>query len=159
MSLVAGLLVTALLACANTPAADTGRAPLEAAIQRWITALNAHDATTLSAMMTDDVELLDHSSTVTGRDAAARAMLGFAARGRLVQMTREITIAGDVAWHVAGLAQARKDGVMQARGQTLEIWKRVNGEWKLQRRLVAGVTPEIPVTRPTDEPVLDRTPN
>ena len=160
VSLVAGLLLAALLACAKAPAADTRRAELEAAIQRWITAVNAHDAPALSATMTDDVELLDHSSTVTGRDAASRVLLDLAARGRLVQMTREITIDDDVAWHVVGVAQARKNGVVQARGQALEIWKRANGEWRLQRRMTADAAPEIPVTRPsTDEPVLDRPPN
>ena len=75
-------------------------------------------------------------------------------------MTREITIDDDVAWHVVGVAQARKNGVVQARGQALEIWKRANGEWRLQRRMTADAAPEIPVTRPsTDEPVLDRPPN
>lgn len=156
-TLLAGLLVSVLLACARAPAADPQRAALEAAIHRWISAVNARDAAALTATMTDDVELLDHASTVTGRDAAIRALRDVVARGQLVEMSREITIANDVAWHVVGLAQAQPDGVVQARGQALEIWKRVNGEWKLQRRMAAaGTAPEISVTRPaTKEPMLD----
>jgi hypothetical protein len=87
-----------------------------------------------------------------------RALRAAVSRGRLVATSREITIAGGVAWHVVGLVQKQKDGVVHARGQALEIWKRVDGGWKLHRRVMSGAaTPEIQLTRPaTDEPVLDR---
>jgi hypothetical protein len=50
---------------------------------------------------------------------------------------------------------------VHAQGQALEIWKRVDGEWKLHRRMVTGAgTPEDLLTRPrSDEPVLDRPTN
>jgi hypothetical protein len=79
-------------------------------------------------------------------------------QGRLIATRRELKIANDVAWHVVGLAQARENGVLQARGQSLEIWKRENGQWKLHRRMAADISgPEVSLTRPApDEPVLDR---
>jgi ketosteroid isomerase-like protein len=152
------LLASSLLACARAPAADSDRAALDAAIHRWIAAVNAQDAATLATTMTDDVELSDGTTTVTGREASARALRELAARGRLNTTTREITIDHDVAWHVVALTQTRKNGDVHARGQAIEIWKRVRGEWQLHRRWVAGVgaTDDL-LTRPsTREPVLDR---
>jgi len=158
-TLCAGLLASGLLACTRAPAAqDSDRVTLEAAIHRWTTAVNAQDMTTLSTTMTEDVELLDDTATVTGRDAAVRALREVVTRGKLVATSREITMANDIAWHVVGLAQVQKNGDVQARGQALEIWRRVKGEWKLHRRMETGViTPEVSLTRPsTNEPVLDR---
>ena len=153
------LLVGGLLACA-TFAADSGRVALEAAIHRWTNAVNARDVSTLTATMTGDVELSDGASTVAGHDAAIRALHEVAARGQLVATSREITIANDVAWHLVTLAQTRKNGDVRARGQALEIWKRVNGEWRLHRRLASSFgDPGDLLQRPsTSEPVLDRPP-
>jgi hypothetical protein len=94
---------------------------------------------------------------VTGRDAAIRALREAVTRGKLVATSREITIAQEIAWHVAGLAQTQKNGVVHARGQALEIWKRVDGAWKLHRRMVAEmISPQDLLTRPpAGEPVLD----
>jgi len=157
------LLVSGLLAFTMALAApDSGRIALEAAINRWTTAVNAQDVDTLTKTMTENVELLDaDASKVTGRDAAIRALREIVTRGRLVATCREITVVNDVAWRVVGLSQTQKNGVMHARGQALEIWMRVNGEWKLHRQMTAGVfTPTDLLTRPsTSEPVLDRPKN
>jgi ketosteroid isomerase-like protein len=157
---LAGFWVIGLLACTMVLAAkDPDRGALEVAMHRWMTAVNAQDADTLTATMTEDVELLDGKTTnVTGRDAAIRALREVAMRGRLVATSREITIASDVAWRVVGFTQSQKNGDVHARGQALEIWKRVDGDWKLHRQMAAEViTPSDSLTRPsTKEPVLDR---
>jgi ketosteroid isomerase-like protein len=155
------LLVSGLLACTKAPAADSERDALEDAIHRWVNAVNAQDVPALTTAMTGDVELLDaNGATVRGRDAAIRALGDVATRGQLLATSGEITIADDVAWHVVGLAQTRKNGDVHARGQALEIWKRVDGEWKLHRQMAAGlITASDSLTRPsTSEPVLDRPP-
>ena len=158
VTLLAGLLATGLLACARSPAADSERAAFEGAIQRWMTAVNSRDAATLNKTMTEDVQLLDDGATVTGREAAIRELRESVVRGQLVATTRELEISNDVGWHVAGLSQTNKNGDVHALGQALEFWKRVDGEWKLHRRMTAGVIPpDVSVTRPsTKEPVLDR---
>jgi ketosteroid isomerase-like protein len=156
---LAVLLVSGLLACTQAPAAqDADRVALEAAIHRWMTAVNVQDVDTLTTTMTEDVELLDENVAVKGRDAAIRALREVVTRGQLVATSREITIADDVAWHVVGFTQTQKNGDVHARGQALEIWKRVKGAWKLHRQMAAGLfTPAYSVTRPsTSEPVLDR---
>jgi len=155
---LAGLLICGLLACTRAPAADPERVALEAAIHRWVAAVNAQDLAALTATMTEDVELLDDGATVSSREAAIRALGELVARGKLVATTVEITISSDVAWHVVGLAQTQKNGDVQARGQALEIWKRVNGEWRLHRRMAAGAstTGDLLMRPSKDEPVLDR---
>lgn len=156
-AMLAACLVSSLLACARTPAAHPDRVALERAIQRWTTAVNVQDTVALAATMTDDVELDGDTSSVTGRDAATRALREWAAQGKLAATSREITIANDVAWHVVDVVQIRKSGDVHARGKALEIWKRVGGEWRLHRRVVASISPGISLTRPpTDEPALDR---
>jgi ketosteroid isomerase-like protein len=158
--LVAGLLGGNLHACTKTPAAATERMALEAAIQRWTTAVNAQDLAALKSTMTEDVELSEDSATTSGQDSAIRALRESVSHGRLAATSREITIAGDVAWHVVGLAQVQKTGDVQARGQALEIWKRVQGEWRLHRRMATGINAGALLTRPsTREPVLDRQQN
>lgn len=157
--LVTVWLVSGLFACARTPAAqDPAGVDLRAAIQRWVTAVNSRDAATLAATMTRDVELMEDAATVTGRDAAIASLREWVKHGRLVATSREITIAGDTAWHVVSLSQAGKNGDLRARGQALEIWKRERGEWKLHRRMAGGaVPPELSPTRPPlNEPVLDQ---
>lgn len=157
------LLVSGLLACTTVLAApESDRAALDAAIQRWMTAVDSQDVDGLKATMTEDVALLNaNAATVAGRDAAIRALREVAARGKLVATTREITIVKDVAWRVTGLAQTQKNGDVHARGMALEIWKRENGEWKLHRQMAGGIhAPADLLTRPpADEPVLDRPKN
>jgi ketosteroid isomerase-like protein len=157
VTLVAGLLVCGLAACTRAPAADSERAALGTAIHRWMAAVNAQDVTTLTATMTEDVELFDAGgATVKGREAAVRSLCDMS-HGQLGAVTVEITIANDVAWHVAGLTRTQKNGVVQGQGQALEIWKRVKGEWKLHRRMAGDTAPGVSLTRPsTNEPVLDR---
>ena len=159
---LAVLLVSGMLACTRAPAAEPERVALEAAIGRWMTAVNAQDVATLSTTMTEDVELMDtNTATVTGRSAAIRALRETVTRGQLVATNQEITIANDIAWRVVALAQTQKNGDVHARGQALEIWRRLNGEWRLHRQMAAGViTPSVSLTRPsTSEPVLDRPKN
>jgi ketosteroid isomerase-like protein len=154
---VAGLLAIGLTAC-SAPAADSRRVALEAAIQRWITAVNARDAATLSTTMTVDVELLEGDAAIAGRDAAIRALSDSATRGKLATTSRELTMADDIAWRVVGLARTQSNGDVQALGQALEIWKRVDGQWRLHRRMTASaIEPGASLTRPsTKEPVLDQ---
>lgn len=153
---LAGLLATGLLACASPTPPGQDREALDATIHRWFAAVNAHDVAALKATMTEDVELSDNLTTARGSDAAIRALGEMVVDGPLAGVTREITVANDIAWHSVGLAQTLKNGVVQGRGLALEIWIRVNGDWKLHRRMATG-TPETSLTRPaTKEPVLDR---
>ncbi len=146
-----------LLASTMALAADAERVALEVAIGRWTTAVNAQNVNALNATMTADVELLDDTMTVSGRDAAIRALREVAQRGKLAATTREITIAGHFAWRVGGFTQTQKNGDVHARGSTVEIWKRVQGKWQLHRQMARIIAPVDAMSRPSPgEPVLDR---
>jgi ketosteroid isomerase-like protein len=153
------LLVSGLLGCAMVVAApDPQGVALEAAVQRWVTAVNTQDVNALATTMTEDVELLDIATTETGREGAIRALREAARRGKLVAAIREVSIAGDLAWRVVSLTQVEKSGVVHARGHAVELWKRVNGAWMLHRLMAPGViNPAVTLTRPSPtDPVLDK---
>jgi ketosteroid isomerase-like protein len=154
-SWVAGGLFASTLAFA---APHPDRVALEAAINRWTTAVNARDVNALKTTMTEDVELLDNTTTLTGRDAAIRVLREVATRGKLAATSREITIASHFAWRVGAFTQIQKNGDVFARGQTLEIWKRVQGKWQLHRQVSTGYLAQADLlSRPApNEPVLDR---
>jgi ketosteroid isomerase-like protein len=153
------LLFTLVCMPTSFAAQEPNRSALETATQRWSTALNAQDVETLTTLMTDDVELLDATATtVTGREPVMKVLREAARRGQLVATSREITIVGEVAWRVVALTQTQSNGDVLARGQALEIWKRVQGQWKLHRQMAAGiVAPADALSRPSPvEPVMDR---
>lgn len=140
-----------------TEASD--RAALEAAAQAWIKAFNARDAEALVALTTEDVVLLDADvPPISGRKAARAAWqqaLG-AAQGQVASATKEIVITGDVAWRIGAFAHKLPNGDAASRGQSLEIWKRMNGQWKIQRQMSSSILaqPKL-LTRPPSEPILD----
>jgi uncharacterized protein (TIGR02246 family) len=134
------------------------RAALEAAAQSWTKAFNARDADALMALVTPDAVLLDPGvAPVSGRQAVRETLeraLG-AARSEVTSATKEIVIAGDVAWRIGALTHKLPGGLKS--GQSLEIWKRVKGEWKIHRQMSSGILIEpklLPRPLPS-EPILD----
>jgi len=138
-------------------AADRGA--LEAAAQAWIKAFNARDVDALAALATDNVVLMDPNVAPVSGQKAAREAWGKAlanAKYQLTTATKEAVIAGDVAWRIGALAHTLPNGVVN-HGQSLEIWKRVNGEWKIHRQMSSTILaqPKL-LSRPLpSDPVLD----
>jgi ketosteroid isomerase-like protein len=161
--LLASTLALLLLGIAPLALADEAaeRAALEAATQAWINAFNARDTDALVALATQDVVLMDPSvaAPVSGRDAArgAWAKAVTAAQGHVTTATKEAVIVGNIAWRIGALTHKLPNGDVVSRGQSLEIWQRVNGGWKIHRQMSSGVLAQLkPVPRrlPT-EPILD----
>lgn len=134
---------------------------VEAAARAWVEAFNALDADEMIAHSTEDVVLMDATlPTISGAKAARAALRrSLPASGtRITSTTKELKVVGDVAWRIAAYAGARASGQVVSRGRALEIWKRVDGEWKLHRQMSSGILARQPLLRrplPT-EPVLDR---
>lgn len=151
------LLCTSPLAVADE-AAD--RAALEAAAQAWSKAFNARDADALAALATHDIVLMDSSATpISGREAARGAFRqAFATAGQITTTTKEAVIVGDVAWRIVALARKQPGGDRESRGQSLEIWKRANGHWRLHRQMSANLLAQSQLLPrpPLSEPVLDK---
>ena len=159
------LFVSLLSWLAISPAAlaneAADRAAIEAAAQAWIEAFNAHNADALVALTTEDVVLLDATlPPVSGRRAAHGVWQNAfgAMQGQVSTATKEIVIAGDVAWRIGAITHKPPSIFGPGHGQSLEIWKRVNGQWKMHRQmsstLLAG--PRAP---PPSEPVLQKPTN
>jgi len=70
---------------------------------------------------------------------------------------REVSVAGDIAWRTAVVTNKLPNGEVAARGQSLEIWKRVNGEWRLHRQMSANILtlPRLRPGPPPSRPALD----
>jgi ketosteroid isomerase-like protein len=160
--LTAGLFL--LFAVSSPVFSDTAsdRTAIEAATQAWTKSFNARDAKSMSALTTEDIVLLDPElSTVRGRDAARQAweQAFGVAREPVANATKEIVIAGDVAWRIGALTQKTPTGAVTT--QCLEIWQRVKGSWKMHRQMTAGLlTPPELLRRPNpSEPVLNTRPN
>jgi ketosteroid isomerase-like protein len=149
------LAVAALAAIGAAPLAlateSSERAAVEAAAQAWAKAFNARDANALIALATEDLVVLDANgppmSGGRAREAWKKA-LG-AGRGQVTSVSKEVVIAGDVAWRIAALGQ----------GQALEIWKRVGGEWKIHRQMSSNLLTQSNLLPTPTEPVLDRPAN
>lgn len=153
----------AVLALAASSAAGGGEASasgaVETAAQAWFKALSARDLDRVAALTTPDAVLLDPMlPPVSGeramRDALARALSS--SKAPIASATKEITIAGDVAWRVSALSRPSAQG-LAAQRHTLEIWKRVNGTWRLHRMMSAGLltAAQMQPPPPPAEPVLD----
>jgi ketosteroid isomerase-like protein len=137
------------------------RAALEVVAQAWIKAFNARDADALVALATPDVVLLDENMAPVSGQRAVRAAWAQAlsvAQGEVTSATKEIAISGDVAWRIGAMARQLPHGGGLSRGRSLEIWKRVNGDWKLHRQMASGVLAQSSLRpRPLpSEPVFDK---
>lgn len=149
----AGALGIAPMASAD-PAAD--RSAIEAAAQAWTKAFNSRDADALLALSTETVVLMDPTlPPVTGRAAtqAWRRALG-AAQGQVTTATKEIVIAGDFAWRIGAFTH-KLPGNTLSHGQSLEIWQRVHGAWKIHRQMSSSLLAQPKLLPPLAEPILD----
>jgi len=138
----------------------TDRAAIEATAQAWTKAFNARDVDALLALTTDDVVLMDpRISPVSGRAAVRRAIPKAlaSATGRVTNATKEIVIAGDVAWRISAFEHEPANIDTLSRGQSLEIWKRVDGGWKIHRQMSSSILdqPKLFPRRPPSEPVMN----
>jgi len=148
------LLCSFATATAMADAAD--RAAIEAAAQRWTQAFNTRDIVEMLSSTSDDVILLDPNSAPSqGHDGARDAWQKAMKRSnlRLSNKTREITVSNDVAWRVATFMLAADDVTTST--SALEVWKRVDGRWKLHRQMSAGVLSRTLVRPQPTEPRLD----
>jgi ketosteroid isomerase-like protein len=137
------------------------RQAIEAAAQSWTKAFNARNVDQLLELATEDVVLMGaQAPPVSGRKAAREQLARTVgtAKGQLSNATKEIVTAGDVAWRIAALAHELPGRQVKSQGQALEIWKRVQGEWRLHRQMSSGLLARPNFGRKPDpsEPVLDK---
>ncbi len=133
---------------------------IEAAAHAWIDALNARDTDEMVHLGTDDIVLMDATQPpIVGKEAARAAWhRSLPDSGtRVASTTKELEVDADIAWRIGALVHERTSGQVISRGQSLEIWKRVEGEWKLHRQMSSGLLArQSRLRRPLPtEPMLD----
>jgi ketosteroid isomerase-like protein len=157
-SLVLMFLTLAFPISPTTANDASDQATLENAAQSWIQAFNAADVDALITLATADVILLDPNGAAPITGAAVRAALQRAtavnlSAGEVTAATKEAVLVGDVAWRIAALSRKSAQGAV-TRSPSLEIWKRVDGRWKLHRISASILTPLGPRRIP-DQPVFN----
>jgi len=66
----------------------------------------------------------------------------------------------DLAWRIDAFASKLPNGTVTSRGQSLEIWKRANGQWKLHRQMSSHLLAPVAVSTPLpSQPVYDKPTN
>ncbi len=160
LALAPALLLGVVGTAQASEAAD--RSALDAAQQAWVAAFNAHDADAMVALTTVDIVLLPpNAPPVRGREAV-RALwhqAASAAKAHATVTNDETVVIGEFAWSMGAFTHTLPNGVVVSRGKFLEIWQRVDGQWKIHRDMFSGNSPAAkpkfaPIPRPS-EPVLD----
>ena len=117
------------------------RSALDSAQQAWVAAFNAHDADAMVALTTVDIVLLPpNAPPIRGREAV-RALWRQAASTAKVHATvtnEETVVIGEFAWSMGAFTHTLPNGVVVSRGKFLEIWQRVDGQWKIHRDMFSG---------------------
>ena len=128
IALVAGTMTGCGAPAENKAAADDTAAA-------WAAAFNAGDVAKLSALYADDAHSTPPgNAAITGRTAIEaywRRDLGTG--GVVTKLTPHDSIGQGDLLHVDGMYEvAAKDGVSLAKGQYQQLWRRVDGGWKVQ---------------------------
>lgn len=125
------VLLIAAFACA--PPASRDSPELAARSDAWEAALNAGDVEALTAMYAEDCRILPPNGELgQGRAAAAAAfgeMIDAGLTGTLE--TVEARIAGDIGYRVGTYALQGPDGSQVDRGKFVEVWRQVDGDWRI----------------------------
>ena len=149
------LIVGATLIGACTP---TGQ-PLPAnPSQAWADALNKGDATAIAALYTDDALLMPPGTPLLRGKAAIEEQLAKEAGGgfKIEITSMETQSHGDVGHNLGTFTVRGADDVVVDTGKFIEIWKRVNGEWKLYADIYnSDIPPAPPVLAPVQVPAPD----
>ncbi len=156
-TLALGLALVALMACQpkEQAAAPTSKAADREAIQQaaslWINGYNARSAGTIASVFSDDAWIIPpNEPAVIGQRAIGDFMDRVWRVNKLQYLIGEtdleITSPTD-AWR-AGRFEARiDDGTIVAKGSFMEIWGKIDGQWRMRRSifnnesLVAPATP------------------
>lgn len=123
----------------ETSAAATdavGMAVLEAGAALFMEAFNSEDADALAALFTEEgVMLPPNAPAIFGRDAIrAGNREAFAMVDHAIELEDlEIKVEGDLGYKAGRYRVRTKDDQLIDRGKYIEIWRKVDGQWKIHR--------------------------
>jgi ketosteroid isomerase-like protein len=140
IGMIGAVMIVALAAavggCAGAPAENKAAADDVTAV--WAKTFNSGDATALAALYADDAR----STPPGGPPAIGRTQIetywrdDLKAGGEVTKLTADSSIAqGDLLQVSGSYGVTTKDGVIMARGQYDQLWRRDNGQWKVQSEM------------------------
>ena len=115
---------------------DDAMAVLEAGAVRFMEAFNAEDADALATLFAEDgVMLPPNAAAIFGRDAIRASHLEeFASADVAIELEDlEITVEGDLGYKAGRYRVRTTDDQLIDRGKYIEIWRKVDGQWKIHR--------------------------
>ena len=134
------LAVPFLVSCTTAPPPDTSAADgeaIKAVSKQWVDAFNRGDAAAIAAIYTEDAKRFPpNSPMIVGRESIqAWIQVGLdAGIGNLQATMIELSINGDMAYEIGEYTLTIEPEEGEATGDSgnyVEIWKRVNGSWKI----------------------------
>jgi len=135
---IAALLTLALIGC---------KKPLpEGDAAGWAEAYDSGDAAAVAAIYSEDGTLLPpNEQTVVGRDAIEKSWAAMIDDGLSAEVTyAETGSDGDLGYKVGTFAIKDSQGKPLDEGKFVELWKRIDGEWKLHRDIYNSSLPLPP---------------
>ena len=159
--LVLTLAVPFLLSCTTAPPPDTtaeDSQAIKAVSKQWVDAFNRGDAAAVAALYTEEAKRLPpNSPMIVGMEsiqAFIQAALD-AGAGELQATLIELHVNGDMAYEVGEYTltiQPEEGKAISDSGKYMEIWKRVNGSWKIIADIFNTSLPlPVPEALPTAE--------
>ena len=137
--------VALFLACKTTVAfaeAPAEQIALDAAIEAWELAYIARNADAMVALTTEDFVLLPpNSAAVRGREAAEAEWRRMRSSD-VVQISidgEETVIDGNLAYQIGSYAHTLSNNRVLMQGMYIDIWKRIDGEWRIHRHSYSAV--------------------
>ncbi len=138
--LVIILAVPFLVSCTTAPPPDTtaeDSQAIKAVSKQWVDAFNRGDGAALAALYTEEAKRFPpNNPMIVGRENIQvwiQALLD-AGVGDLQSTTIDLHVNGDMAYEVGKYTltiQSEEGEVVSDSGNYVEIWKRVNGSWKI----------------------------
>jgi uncharacterized protein (TIGR02246 family) len=141
---LAALLVVVTAACA--PCGSQPSTEIPSLSDQWEAALNSGDVEGIASLYTEDCRLLAPGAEMaTGRDAVRATFGGMIDAGMAGELeTVEAIESGDVGYNLGVYTLRFADGAVADRGKFLEVWKKVDGEWKLANDIFNSDMPAGP---------------
>jgi uncharacterized protein (TIGR02246 family) len=141
---VALIAVAAFAACAAPPSTDSSE--LAAITAVWESAYSSGDIDALAALYTEDARLLPPNAKMEqGRDAVRAAFGGMISAGLKLELENvEVTVHGDLGQKIGRYTLQNPDGSPFDQGKFIDLWKKVDGEWKITSDIWNSDLPATP---------------
>lgn len=106
---------------------------LAAVADAWAQNLNAGDIDGLVALYAEDARILPPNAEMAQGHDAVRAIFGGMIDAGLTGSlaTIETMVAADIGYRIGTYTLTAPDGSQADQGKYLEIWREINGEWKI----------------------------